>query len=758
MINDYLEHGWQLCAIKPGTKQPHGHNWQKTPLTDNPPDGYGIGLIHGLNNTCAIDIDQFEHARIALAGLGVDLDDLLDAPDAVQIQSRPGRAKLLYRLPEDVPAKRHNLNWPDENGDKTHCVIEFRAGDVQDILPPSMHPDTGAPYEWAGSGHWRDLPVLPEPLARAWRQWDLARDAMRDACPWRKQDKPHVPVKRYSVPTEGGNVIGAFNAAHAPADVLDQHGYKQAGNRWLAPSSETGIPGVVALDGEDGIARVYSHHASDVLSDGHAHDAFSVYCQLAHNGNVTAAVAQAGDDLGIDRPHDPEAAQIADRIMQGRRNVVQIPKKQEPESQTIDAPDPGPIPSPSLRNVETYIRASVHAYKGQAVTQAVLSFACHQAARRYQTRDGQPVAAFLGVFDSSVAGLRALKGPTYWLCGQFGPDERLSIRGTHIPSANTVYTHLSNHPRLYWMTDDYGYMLANHRRQTSGAMAGVLGVLHEAHTGQTLFVDPDTIKDGNKRDIKDCDIFAPSVTLMAMLSGDQVASMATRSEYGRGTLQQMMLCPAGEQHYNEYGHAKTTIPTGLIDWQKRIADIPGIPGAEQSAHQPPHLQTVHWGDGIGALIKEAHADLMAYMSTPERREWRGMAHGYIQTAIRVGSAIAAWNNPEAPVIEAPVMRWALDWAQRCLMLTMPQIEISSPSGDPDVMQRVMETLWRKERAMSDSELRRSCSDFKRLSLDERDSLMNALEANGWVELHRRDNKKKGGPETKRWVAKTKGPV
>lgn len=51
---------------------------------------------------------------------------------------------------------------------------------------------------------------------------------------------------------------------------------------------------------EDG--RCYSHHASDPLNDGHAHDAFSVFCILAHGGNVTAAVKAAAESLGLPLP------------------------------------------------------------------------------------------------------------------------------------------------------------------------------------------------------------------------------------------------------------------------------------------------------------------------------------------------------------------------------------------------------------------------------------------------------------------------
>jgi Primase C terminal 2 (PriCT-2). len=40
---------------------------------------------------------------------------------------------------------------------------------VQDVLPPSIHPDTKQPYRWAGRGHWTRLPVIPEALLDLWQ-------------------------------------------------------------------------------------------------------------------------------------------------------------------------------------------------------------------------------------------------------------------------------------------------------------------------------------------------------------------------------------------------------------------------------------------------------------------------------------------------------------------------------------------------------------------------------------------------------------
>ncbi len=171
---EYQAHGWQLCAIPAGSKGPTYEGWN-TAGTPNP--GPGAGLLHSLSGTCALDIDHMQLARPFLAALGVDIDALLAAPDSVQIVSgRLNRAKLLYAMPEPRPSRKLCRYEHPVDGKKYHA-IELRCGarngeSVQDVLPPSIHPGTGKPYEWK-FGHpliadWRALPPLPEALLALW--------------------------------------------------------------------------------------------------------------------------------------------------------------------------------------------------------------------------------------------------------------------------------------------------------------------------------------------------------------------------------------------------------------------------------------------------------------------------------------------------------------------------------------------------------------------------------------------------------------
>lgn len=186
MINQYIAAGWSLVPMRLATKGPTEHGWQQKGAAIKsyetlPPryidEGMNVGLMHAHCGTCAFDIDDWEETK----KFGIDVDALYNAPDAVTILSgKEGHGKLLYRMPFGIklPTKRHTIQVDAVRGvirTRTHVVFELRCGTaegstVQDVLPPSIHPDTQQPYQWGGAGHWSRLPVLPTQLLKVWQQ------------------------------------------------------------------------------------------------------------------------------------------------------------------------------------------------------------------------------------------------------------------------------------------------------------------------------------------------------------------------------------------------------------------------------------------------------------------------------------------------------------------------------------------------------------------------------------------------------------
>lgn len=192
---DYVAHGIALIEILPCEKGPAISGWNKreNAIIDTKRAGKlggNIGIAHAYcspSPTMALDIDDLPRAVVWLTARGIDVLALLATGDSVQITSgRPNRAKLIYRLPQNTPPIETVVITEEgmvAGVEKDITVLEFRCATrtgltVQDVLPPSIHPDTGKPYEWSGKGHWQAIPELPLNLLSAW-QGELAARASK---------------------------------------------------------------------------------------------------------------------------------------------------------------------------------------------------------------------------------------------------------------------------------------------------------------------------------------------------------------------------------------------------------------------------------------------------------------------------------------------------------------------------------------------------------------------------------------------------
>lgn len=168
MIEQYLSAGWSLVPIPLGTKGPRHTGWNQRgaglkSLADLP-ENYGVGIAHAYTGTMAFDIDSWK----LTTEYGINIEALYAAPDAVAIESgKPGHGKLLYRMPFGMTLPSKKIVVDKQTAFELRCAT-VDGLTVQDVLPPSFHPETGLPYRWAGQGHWSRLPVIPDQLLKIW--------------------------------------------------------------------------------------------------------------------------------------------------------------------------------------------------------------------------------------------------------------------------------------------------------------------------------------------------------------------------------------------------------------------------------------------------------------------------------------------------------------------------------------------------------------------------------------------------------------
>lgn len=390
-------YGFAIVPIEPGQKGPRGKGWNLEGgyLTDhaqavrfyNEHPNWNMGAVLGPSQLCSLDVDNVEYATIVLSEFNIDIHELrAGCPTVV---GNPARFRVLFRAPADTELERKALTWPNpkdpdgsrkasliraavaaeqvsdyEEGARLRAeakplsritVLELRGGAVQDVLPPSIHPETNRAYSWrtALTG---EIPVLDNRILELWQDWDDFRSRAESLCAWHV--KPSGKPQASSVTRDGMSVIEAYNAAHDIAETLLRYGYQhQHGGRYLSPHSSTGQPGVFIQEGKN---RAWNEHGSDPLcssNSGHPVSPFDLFCEYEHGGDVRAATKAAAQQLGVvnravaRRPEppvvDPETGEI---ITSAPAPISRVPRAVLVEQYALETNDKG-VPHPTVANV-----------------------------------------------------------------------------------------------------------------------------------------------------------------------------------------------------------------------------------------------------------------------------------------------------------------------------------------------------------------------------------------------------------------------
>jgi hypothetical protein len=142
-------HGWEIVKLRPHDKRPAGTEWECTRDPETVAAwlrrGHNIGLVaHERTGVAVLDPDKIAWA---------DLIDMLGQPCRPWVVTGSGRLHYYIQWEPDLPAK---LTWRGE----IIGEIQRGPGQQQVVMPPSIHPDTGAGYRWITD----DLGVVCEPI------------------------------------------------------------------------------------------------------------------------------------------------------------------------------------------------------------------------------------------------------------------------------------------------------------------------------------------------------------------------------------------------------------------------------------------------------------------------------------------------------------------------------------------------------------------------------------------------------------------
>ena len=749
-VEDYCSKlGWYLVTIPAGSKGPTRFGWQQPEKALSDPDAarlyyeqnpnHNVGLLHGASGTCAVDIDNVEWTKIIFEELGIDFSALMQS--APQIIGRENRGKLIFKAPPDLIT--HKISWPTSSDPrKTEVVFELRAGSVQDVLPPSIHPDTGRPYEWAGRSIFDGLPDLPPQLLTLWREWDKFRPQLQDICPWKKKAE-FQPPRKPRPKGDGTSVIDQFNDAHDMHTMLVQYGYKPTSRgRYLSPNSTSGLAGVKLF--EDG--RAYSHHASDPFDSAHSFDAFELWMQYEHMGNVSKAVKDAAQLLNVtqnpDYEYDKEAiehgAKIADKILSKPKKTKQGSMENVPED-LLSVPG-------ILQDVVNYYTVTAIKPQPQFAVQAAIAFGSVVMGRRWVTDQRNFSSLYFLNIGETGSGKEHTKTVLEELLEASGLDELIGPAG--YTSAAGVISTLTKKPTHVSVVDELGRQLKSAAAKGNQHKADALTSIMECFGRQdgTLRQQgyaTNTMKSSEAAKLESV-VKRPSLTLVGMSTPSEFMQAIGGGDVASGLLNRFVIVKSeiGVQLSQE--KRRSTISDRLAAWAKEQASAQvGDLDAGNIHDLPPTPVEVIFTPEAKKLLRTYEEKLVDAIKKETGTGLEAMYNRSREIAMRLSLIIS--RSMDQDEIGPDAMQWSIDYVDHYAKQTIEMFRLNMAEGPFDAACKAVFAKIEKSglAGITESQISRTVSAFANMEPRRRKEVFAALQEDRGIEFRQSNEGQKG---------------
>jgi len=751
-IEDYCSKlGWYLVTIPAGSKGPTSFGWQKPERALSDPDEarkyyeqnptHNVGLLHGASGTCAIDIDHVENTKLIFEELGIDFSLLMNS--APQIIGRENRGKLIFKAPADLIT--HKISWPvKDDPRKTEVVFELRAGSVQDVLPPSIHPDTGRPYQWAGRSIFDELPDLPPQLLTLWREWDKFRPQLQDICPWKKKAE-FQPTKRPRPKGDSTSVIDAYNEANDMHSLLVQYGYKQTSRgRYLSPNSTSKLAGVKLFD--DG--RAYSHHASDPFDSAHTFDAFELYLQYEHMGNVTNAVKEAAQILNVTQ--DPDYEYDKEAIDHGAKIAASIMSKPDTKSdEPLDSVPEDLLSVPGvLQDVVNFYTVTAIKPQPQFAVQAAIAYGSVVMGRRWVTDQRNFSSLYFLNIGETGSGKEHTKTVLEELLEEAGLDELIGPAG--YTSAAGVISTLTKKPTHVSVVDELGRQLKSAAAKGNQHKADALTSIMECFGRQdgTLRQQgyaTNTMKSADAEKLEKV-VKRPSLTLVGMSTPSEFMQAIGGGDVASGLLNRFVIVKSeiGVQLSQE--KRRSNISERLAKWSKEHAHAQVGDLDTGNAHDmPPHPVEVPFTPEAKKLLRQYEEKLVDAIKKETGTGLEAMYNRSREIAMRLSLIIA--RSMDQDEIGPDAMQWSINYVDHYAKQTIEMFRLNMAEGPFDAACKAVFAKIEKSGlgGITESQISRTVSAFANMEPRRRKEVFAALVEDRGIEYRQSNEGMRGKP-------------
>lgn len=702
---------WKLVRIPPRSKNPTHPGWNKNPtpaswwidhLDDN------MGVILGQSNIVSLDIDNQEYTRLIFYTLGLDYDKILD--QCPRILGRVGHDKALFRAPVGIELKTHKLAWDETT------IFEFRAGAVQDVLPPSIHPDTGLPYTWK-RGPDLGIPDIPKEILAIWVEWQKFKPQLMSICPW-ATSREIPPLKPRQKFRDSDSVIEKYNTATDISMLLERYGYIRKGaGRYLRPGSTTGIPGVIVFPKEN---RIFSHHAGEPFDPDYSHDPFDLFCVFEHAGNVAAAVKAAKKEIGIvSIEYDPAAIEHGKKVAD-----VFLKKKLSSKKESIDLLS---IPGRLQDAVDFYNETALKPQPEFAVASA-LAIGSICLARQWRSDQNNYTGLYFLLLGKSSTGKEHSKTVIEQVLRESG-DVCLSLIGPPgYTSAGAIISTLKKKPRHICIQDEMGKQLQNAMSAKNSQKDAAYTMIMEAFGRQAGFLSSDAYSTLSSRHADEEEtsttIDRPSIVILGISTPSTLYKAINVDSIASGYLPRFLIIESREDRsVSRWVDIDQKVPTNLRIWCRRHAEMTGTSGNLSAYMDPPEPVTVPFAPDCRVILEEFESEIIRHQNELDTHGIAELWGRVKEMAMRISLIVAV--SCESDIILPSHLMWAINYVRKHMTTTTNRVRGVVSSSDFEAVCKDVAEIIRKSgvKGATQREIYRSSHLVRALTPREVDAVM-----------------------------------
>lgn len=658
-----------------------------------------IGLAMGsASGMFAVDVDT-------RYGGDATLDDLLQKhgafPDTVNAMTGGGGQHYLFKFDPSRRLPGKLGKGIDIKGEGGYIVVE-----------PSVHV-SGLSYAWEAEGD--PLEGAEAAEAPSWIYAGPAGDQKAG------DSKPaavgFIPPRQY---LELRSALAAISADHRNDEWVPV----------LMALKSTDAPNAVAL------AREWSQSSEKYDAAGFN----KTWASLRPDGRAgVESIFAKAQERGWVNPASMEATRFSDQVKRAIEAGNGVERIEINSARTAEV---RPFPSRILQDLQQWVERQHGITHPLINQQIVLAIVATATGRMYVSDEGDVCHLYLGIVSDTVDYSRYAGDVAKRVLTETGL--RRMIRGTRLGSASAIYATLVKSPTTLHVCDEWGQLIAFAKRQPSGALDQAMNLLTSIYSMPVVHLDS-AAEAGIKAGALDDQlvIYQPSLSLLALMSADQLAPLMRRGEMGKGALSQMLSVFVESDDLVERKPDPGPVPQWLIE---RISIARRLPpkGAGDLSLQDifgtsPGLKPQLVRVRSRMDLEEGVAPLDAIGSDFNARPFVLAAR---RIARRIATGIAAFDNPGHPEITQPIMDWAVHYVRSAVSAWLERFRtVTSDEGKISVQQQVLELIERaKGDGMSARDLVHQCWGFRNLGREKREEMIGALLADEAV----LETKSKGG--------------